>query len=246
MRVLTLIFSSTKKQKKKEQIKNKKRTVLKVKLKFSFLASLHQYTFSLKQKNKNQQNGNILLMWTIVILQEVLPSGASANNDTVTPKAAASATINPDSGGSKNSVVKQALDMLKESKKGDDDPKSMAVEGEGREEPIQSKSEHRTEASGERNKERERDRDRERERVKARDRDRGRDSDRERERDEIDRDRDKVKDRKHRSKDRAKDSGWFDSSLFFRPLHIYIDGSKPRNGAIYHYICSVDFVFLLI
>ncbi|RVX11575.1 Cyclin-L1-1 [Vitis vinifera] len=85
------------------------------------------------------------------VSKEVLQSGPLANNDTVTPKAA-STLINPESGGSKNSMVKQALDMLKESKKGDDDPKSMAVEGEGREEPIPSKSEHRTEASGERNK----------------------------------------------------------------------------------------------
>ena len=51
-------------------------------------------------------------------------------------------------------MVKRGLDILKESKKGDDDPKSMAVEGEGREEPIPSKSEHRIEASGERNNER--------------------------------------------------------------------------------------------
>ncbi|XP_034702333.1 cyclin-L1-1-like [Vitis riparia] len=167
---------------------------------------------SFTSSNKSQDSQ------TQPVSKEVLQSGPSANNDTVTPKAA-SALINPESGGSKNSMVKQALDMLKESKKGDDDPKSMAVEGEGREEPIPSKSEHRTEASGERNKERdkererERDRDRdrererERERAKARDRDRGRDSDRERERDEIDKDREKVKDRKHRSKDKGKDSG---------------------------------------
>ena len=101
-------------------------------------------------------------MWTIVILQEVLHSGPSANNDTVTPKEA-SKLINPKLGGSKNSMVKCGLDILKESKKGDDDPNSMAVEGEGREEPIPSKSEHRTEASGERNNERDKDRGRERE-----------------------------------------------------------------------------------
>ncbi|RVW94400.1 hypothetical protein CK203_035626 [Vitis vinifera] len=89
-------------------------------------------------------------------------SGPSANNDTVTPKEA-SKLINPESGGSKNSMVKRALDILKESKKGDDNPKSMAVEGEGREEPIPSKSEHRTEASEERNNEKDKDR-RERER----------------------------------------------------------------------------------
>ena len=132
-------------------------------------------------------------MWTIVILQEVLHSGPSANNDTVTPKEA-SKLINPEPGGSKNSMVKRALDILKESKKGDDDPKSMAVEGEGREEPIPSNSEHRIEASGERNNERDKDREREREmdmeseRTKTRDLDRERDSNKEQERDEIDED----------------------------------------------------------
>ena len=194
-------------------------------------------------------------MWTIVILQEVLQSGPSANNDTVTPKAA-SALINPESGGSKNSMVKQALDMLKESKKGDDDPKSMAVEGEGREEPIPSKSEHRTEASGERNKERDkerererererdRDRDRERERAKARDRDRGRDSDRERERDEIDKDREKVKDRKHRSKDKGKDSGWFESYLFFPTMYTWSKAQKCSHLSLYLF-CGFCFAYLM-
>ncbi|RVW94491.1 hypothetical protein CK203_035634 [Vitis vinifera] len=99
---------------------------------------------------------------TLTRAEEVLHSGPSANNDTVTPKEA-SKLINPEPGGSKNSMVKRALDILKESKKGDDDPKSMAVEGEGREEPIPSNSEHRIEASGERNNERDKDRERERE-----------------------------------------------------------------------------------
>ncbi|RVW22399.1 Cyclin-L1-1 [Vitis vinifera] len=147
------------------------------------------------------------------VSKEVLQSGPSANNDTVTPKAA-STLINPESGGSKNSMVKQALDMLKESKKGDDDPKSMAVEGEGREEPIPSKSEHRTEASGERNKERERererdrdrDRDRERERAKARDRDRGR-------------------------------------ILIGNGSVMRLTRTGRRNVVIYHYICFVDLMF---
>lgn len=157
-----------------------------------------------------------------------MQSGPSANSENGTTKAASA--VNPESGGSKNSMVKQALDMLKESKKEDDDPKSVLVEGgEGKEESVPSKSENRTEASGERNKERERERERdrerererdrererERERVKTRDRDRGRDSDRERERDEIDKDREKGKDRKHRSKDRGKDSGWVQISLIF-------------------------------
>ncbi|KAF2295828.1 hypothetical protein GH714_034383 [Hevea brasiliensis] len=77
---------------------------------------------------------------------------------------------------------KSALDKLKESKKSDDESKS--VNGEARDEPIpRSKSEHRAEASGDRSKDRDRDRDRDRERerdrIKAQDRERSRDSDRE-------------------------------------------------------------------
>uniref|UniRef100_A0A5B6Z4U3 Cyclin-L1-1 n=1 Tax=Davidia involucrata TaxID=16924 RepID=A0A5B6Z4U3_DAVIN len=130
-------------------------------------------------------------------------SGAPANNDTSTPKAASTA-VNLESSGSKGALIKAALDKLKASKKSDDDSKkSMPIEGEARESAAKSKSDNRTEASGERNKERER----EKERPKGRDRDRGRDSDRERERDDTERDRDKVKDRSHRSKDKGKDSG---------------------------------------
>lgn len=142
--------------------------------------------------------------------KEVPQSSPQANNNTTVPNEAL-APINPESGGSK---VKAALDRLKDSKKDDDESKSMPSDGEAREEPMQRpKSDHRTEASGEKSKdrdrerERERDRDRERERRKSRDRDRGRDSDRERDRDETDRERDKVKDRGYRSKDRMKDSG---------------------------------------
>ncbi|XP_034675361.1 uncharacterized protein LOC117906449 [Vitis riparia] len=54
--------------------------------------------------------------------KEILHSGPSANNGTVTPKEA-SKLINSESGESKNSMVKRALDILEESKKGDDDPK---------------------------------------------------------------------------------------------------------------------------
>ncbi|KAE8684905.1 Cyclin-L1-1 [Hibiscus syriacus] len=114
--------------------------------------------------------------------------------------------------GGKEAKIKMCLDKLKESKKSDDESKSMPTEGDAREESrYKSKSEHKTESSGEKSKdrerERERDRERDRERAKAWDRDRGRDSDRERERDETERDRDKLKDRGHRSKDRTKDSG---------------------------------------
>ncbi|KAL6311267.1 hypothetical protein AAG906_016236 [Vitis piasezkii] len=66
--------------------------------------------------------------------KEILHSGPSANNGTVTPKEA-SKLINSESGESKNSMVKRS---------------------------IPSKSEHRTEASGERNNERDKDRERER------------------------------------------------------------------------------------
>lgn len=150
--------------------------------------------------------------YSLPVLQEVPQSSPQANNSTTVPNEAL-APINPESGGSK---VKAALDRLKDSKKDDDESKSMPSDGEAREEPMQRpKSDHRTEASGEKSKdrdrerERERDRDRERERRKSRDRDRGRDSDRERDRDEMDRERDKVKDRGYRSKDRMKDSGEF-------------------------------------
>lgn len=135
-----------------------------------------------------------------------------ANNDSTEPKAAPSG-VNVESGGSKD-ITKVALDKLKESKKTDDESKP--AEGEAREELIpRSKSEHRTEASGDKSKERDRDRERERERdrIKAQDRDRGRDSDRERERDEIERDRDRAKDRgRHRSKDRGRESGHSEKS----------------------------------
>ncbi|CAK9143118.1 unnamed protein product [Ilex paraguariensis] len=139
-------------------------------------------------------------------------SGAPANDDTNTPKSASA--VNQESSVSKDTKIKDALDKLKESKRSDDDSKSMPPsEGEAREEPVsKSMSEHRTEASGERNKEREREREREKERLKARDRDRGRESDREREREEPERDKDKVKDRTHRSRDKGKDSGHSEKS----------------------------------
>ena len=93
-------------------------------------------------------------MWTIVIFQEILHSGPSANNDTVTPKET-SKLINPESGESKNSMVKRVpLTSWR-------NPKRVMMIP--REESIPSKSEHRTEASGERNNERDKDRGRERE-----------------------------------------------------------------------------------
>lgn len=139
--------------------------------------------------------------------QEVPQSSPTANDDASVVKATPG--TNPESGGSKDEMLKLALNKLKESKKSDDESKSLTLEATTREEFMpKSKSDRRAEI-GERNKERERDRDRERERerdrTKSRDRDRGRDSDREREREDADRD--KVKDRAHRSKDRGKELG---------------------------------------
>ncbi|KAG2722391.1 hypothetical protein I3760_02G126500 [Carya illinoinensis] len=153
------------------------------------------FTFSNKSKDSQSQ----------LIPKEVLQTSPTPNTKP------ALVAVNPESGASKDVLVRAAIDKLKESKKSDDEPKNMPVEGDAREEPmLKSNPEHRAEASRERNKERDRDRDRDREReredrIKARDRDRGRDSDRERDREESDRD--KVKDRSHRSKDRGKDSG---------------------------------------
>ncbi|KAM1353875.1 hypothetical protein ACFX2H_033303 [Malus domestica] len=110
--------------------------------------------------------------------------------------------VNRESGGSKGVLVKLSVDKLKDSKESGDESKSMAVEGEAREDVnTKSKSERRVESSSDKSKDRERDRDRKR----VRDRDRGRDSDRERDREEAERDRNR--DRSHRSRDRAKDSG---------------------------------------
>ncbi|KAG1326333.1 hypothetical protein COCNU_01G002670 [Cocos nucifera] len=122
-------------------------------------------------------------------------------NDTGTPK------VNPDASSSKDALIKAALDKLKESKKNDDDAKSVAAEVDAKEDPMEkAKDENKSDANLERN------RDRERERSKARDRDsrgrdsdhdgRGRDSDRDREWEkELERQRDKE--RRHRSKDKG-------------------------------------------
>ncbi|XP_021773017.1 cyclin-L1-1-like isoform X2 [Chenopodium quinoa] len=145
-----------------------------------------------------------------------------ASADTGVTKTAAGAAASIDTGGSRDALVKQALDKMKDSKRSDDESKDTANDGEGREDiMVKSKPELRTETSGERNRESERDRDRDREKEKVRDRDRerdrnrdrqksrdrerGRDSDRERERDDIERE--IVKERSQRSRDKAKDLG---------------------------------------
>jgi cyclin L len=103
-----------------------------------------------------------------------------------------------------SALVKQASDKLNDARKSDDDSKGMAVERDVKDEPtLKSKPDRKMDASGDSH----RDRDRERDRLKSRDRDRGRDSDKERERDEAERVR--LKDRGHRSRERAKDSGTF-------------------------------------
>ncbi|CAK7325529.1 unnamed protein product [Dovyalis caffra] len=161
------------------------------------------FSFSIKSSDSQLQP----------VPKELPRSSLPTNNDSTEAKAAPSGNV--ESSGSKD-ITKVASDKLKESKRSDDESKP--AEGEARDELIpRSKSEHRTEASGDRSKERdrerERERDRERDRIKAPDRDRGRDSDRERERDEIERDRDRAKDRgHHRSKDRGRESGHSEKS----------------------------------
>lgn len=162
-----------------------------------------------------------------------------ASNDASATKMDAVAP-NADLGVSKDALVKQALDKLKESKKSDDESKDMAIDGEEREESMaKPKPELRSEASVERSRDRDRERDKDREKERDRDRDRererdkdreklksrGRDSDREREQDETERDRDKVKERSHRSKDKAKDPGHSD-----KPRH---HSSRDRDRDYY-------------
>ncbi|KAL3516183.1 hypothetical protein ACH5RR_023085 [Cinchona calisaya] len=126
-------------------------------------------------------------------------------NDSSTSPRGTSTGANQELG--KDALPKVALDKLNDSKKSDGESRSMPTDGEPREEPLsKSLSEHKTEASEERDKsERERDRGKERQkdRVKTRDRDRGRESDREREREDNERDRDKIKERSHRSRDKG-------------------------------------------
>ncbi|XP_068492935.1 cyclin-L1-1 isoform X1 [Phaseolus vulgaris] len=135
-----------------------------------------------------------------------------ADTDTSMPKGA-QGEANIESIGGKGAMVKVAIDKLKDSKRSDDESKGTGTDGEAKEEHIlKSKSDRKTDVVGEtrrdrdrdRDRDRERDRDRDRDRTKSRDRDRGRDSDKEREREEAERD--KLKDRGHRSRERAKDS----------------------------------------
>ncbi|KAL5995340.1 Cyclin-L1-1 [Asimina triloba] len=155
----------------------------------------------------------ILMPFSIQTFTESLVNDAA--NDSTTPKAAS----NADGGVTKDLLIKAALDKLKVSKKNEEDLKTVSTEGEIKEETAaKSRSENRTDISGERIKEREREKDR----IKVRDRDRGgRDSDREREREKehdrerekLDRDREKLKERSHRVKEKGKDSGTTSKSI---------------------------------
>ncbi|KAK7269278.1 hypothetical protein RIF29_22000 [Crotalaria pallida] len=165
--------------------------------------------------------------------KDVPRSSPATDNDTSVPKGAHGEANNESTGG-KGAIVK-----LKDSKKSDDESKSMATEGEAREESVpKSKSDRKMEASNETRRERDRDRDRERDRDrKSRDRDRGRDSDREREREEAERDR--LKDRSHRSRERAKDSGHSDKSKHHsssrdRDYHGSSHSSREKDRHRYH------------
>ncbi|XP_020590427.1 cyclin-L1-1-like [Phalaenopsis equestris] len=111
-------------------------------------------------------------------------------NDSSPPK-----SVNSQDGSCfKDSIIKAALDKLKESKKSDEDGKTVPDTKEEETESL------RSELKSDRNGEKNRERDRERLRARERDRDsRGRDSDRE----SRGRDSDREKERSHRSKDKS-------------------------------------------
>ncbi|CAN6469247.1 unnamed protein product [Victoria cruziana] len=135
-------------------------------------------------------------------IPKATPNGSSTPTQTGTP--------NTDANGAKD-VVKIALDLLKESSKGEDEVPNVPKEDVNEDISGKAKVEHhRVDANGDKNK----DKEREKERSKTRDRERGRDSDRERDREkEIERDRDKLRERSHhRSKDKGKDSGHSEKS----------------------------------
>ncbi|XP_021743952.1 cyclin-L1-1-like [Chenopodium quinoa] len=144
-----------------------------------------------------------------------------ASADTGVTKTASGAAASVDTGGSRDALVKQALDKMKDSKRSDGESRDTANGSEGREDiMVRLKPELRTETSSvrnmdtERDRYRDRDRDREKDRVrdrdrerdgnrdrqKSRDRERGRDSYRERERDDIEWE--IVNEISHRSRDK--------------------------------------------
>lgn len=134
-----------------------------------------------------------------------------AVNDPSTPKSA-------NSQDSKDAKVKAVLDKLKESKKSDEDVKTMSTELDAKEDGVdKAKSEYKSDAN-------EKNRERERERLKVRERNRdarGRDSDRDARAREPDKDRDREE-RTHRSKDKI-------SGLLEKPRH-----HSSRDRTEYH------------
>jgi hypothetical protein len=118
-------------------------------------------------------------------LQEVPQTSPTATADDL-----ALAAVNTESSAPNDALVRIAIDKLKETKKIDDEPKSMPLDGQAGEDSIQkSNPGRRTEVSRERNRERMRgkaDRERVRERE-DRSKGRDRDSNRERDRDEEER-----------------------------------------------------------
>ncbi|KDP34899.1 hypothetical protein JCGZ_09187 [Jatropha curcas] len=78
-------------------------------------------------------------------LPKEAPQVSSPNNDDIAPKSAPTVS-GAESGASKGTLIKAALDKLKDSKKSDDESKP--TDGEARDEAIpRSKSEHRSEAN---------------------------------------------------------------------------------------------------
>ncbi|XP_019452240.1 PREDICTED: cyclin-L1-1 isoform X2 [Lupinus angustifolius] len=168
--------------------------------------------------------------------KDVPQSSPPADSDTSVSKGAMG-EANNESGG-KGALVKLNMDRRKDSKRSDDESKSMVPEGEARDESVpKSKSDRRMEASGETRRDRDRDGERDRDRDrKSRDRDRGRDSDKEREREELERD--KLKDHSHRSRERAKDSGHSDKSRHHssrdRDYHGSSYSSREKDRSRHH------------
>ena len=145
----------------------------------------------------------------VVACQDGAQVGATTTADTAGKEPSSPVNLEVD----KDIKAKGALDILKDSRKSDDESKPSLSSGGLREEPDSKlMSDNRLEAGVERSKKRERDRDRDREdgRTRSRDSDRGRDSDRERE---------KLRERVGHRSSKGRDSGEFASKLIFFVLY---------------------------
>ncbi|KAL5699269.1 hypothetical protein ACHQM5_030198 [Ranunculus cassubicifolius] len=156
-------------------------------------------SFTLSVKNKDSPVGKDP--------KEFALDGQRVSSDTNMPTAV-SEPCNPDTRGSKDSLLKVALGKRKDSDRSDDDTKRASVEGEARDAFVsKSNSISRTEASEREIKEREQEKEKLKSRDRVRDRDRGRrDTDREYDRQNAERDIDEHKERSRRSKDRGEES----------------------------------------